>query len=193
MNRDQIDLVLETLVAAFPNQELTGEILDLWHQTLSPERAERVEAAVMLHIEREAWWPTIAGLRELMREVQTEERTEQLSSAVRCGGYGWIVTAASENRPCPTCNSALWTVFRDPILLRQYRSGRKLHDIFNMKREAFIDEFSRPACQKDDERIEHLGLPAVHPREGRTAALAALRASGVEPTKGMLRMLGSVG
>ena len=59
--------------------------------------------------------------------------------------------------------------------------------------EAFTDEFSRPPCQKDDERIENLGLPAVHPREGRTAALAALRESGVEPTKGMLRMLGSVG
>lgn len=188
MTRDQIDAVLETLVSAFPNQELTAEIIELWTNALSVERAERVEAAVILHIEREEWWPTIAGLRELIREVAGEERREQLDGAIRCSGYGWI-NDGDQQKPCPTCNAALWRVFRDEQLLAKWRHGTQLHTLFDMKRDDFVDEWSRQPCPKgayaDDE--------VVSPSEGRLIALRALQDSGVPITEGHRRTLGGIG
>jgi hypothetical protein len=188
MTNAEIENVLLALRAAFPQQELTDEIVALWRNALSVEKAERVEAAVMLHIEREDWWPTIAGLRELIREVAGEERRSQLDGSIRCSGYGWI-NDGDQAKPCPTCNPALWRVFRDEQLLASWRHGQQLHSMFDMKRADFVDEWSRPPCPQRESADDEI----VSPKEGRLIALRALQDSGVPITEAHRRTIGGIG
>lgn len=56
-------------------------------------------------------------------------RVRSLPSGIaQCDGSGWL-GSADGLRPCPRCNPAIATTFRDDDLLARYRDGTPLHEL----------------------------------------------------------------
>lgn len=198
MNRDEHEMVMRALHAAYPSQEITEDMLALWREALSTEEYDPVHRAVVRWTDHEKWWPTIAELRAMIRDAKDDGRDRELSGAVRCAGYGWI-SIGDQTRPCPTCSPALWRIFRDPKLLLQWRNGRAVHTIFRMSRDEFSDEYRRPRCQPPvgEELPLDPGDRMISPEEGREVAERAYsdeeRRQGREPSEGALRTIRGLG
>lgn len=195
MTGDEIEAVLAQLQAAYPAQaeKLTNDVYALWANTLDRENADAVFNAVERWIATEEWWPSVARLREMIREERDD--LPELPSTVRCDGTGWL-PGSEEQRPCPTCSPAMFAIWRDPKKLRLFREGRPLRSILGKNREEFAEEYDRQPCPPidvDDLDPELFDCP---PDRGRAIARAAYEAycerEGREPNPKALERIGGL-
>lgn len=145
MTPSEADNLVGQLTAAYPNHQIDEQQLALWYRDvfagLDPSTGL---AAVQRWIKTQDWFPRISQFRDLAREIERDVPARRQLAAERCDGTGWI---AGGMRPCPTCNPSTTRIFADPSLLASWRAGVPSHQILEMTRGDFRDEYDRVACK----------------------------------------------
>ncbi|MCJ7725652.1 MAG: replicative helicase loader/inhibitor [Acidimicrobiia bacterium] len=73
MNPHEVQQVLTVLGAAYPQTEITPEMVALWTNTLSNDDTSQVRHAVEQYVTNEQWFPTPASLRQYVRDAARRE------------------------------------------------------------------------------------------------------------------------
>ena len=63
MSKSEVAMILVTLRAAYPRQDISPAMHELWVKHLADCDIGLVQAAVGRHIATSKWWPTIAEIR----------------------------------------------------------------------------------------------------------------------------------
>lgn len=174
MNSQEAQAVLRMCAGVYPNTEVTSDMVEMWTNGFATTEAQTVAAAVDEWILTNEWWPTIAGIRDVMRG-QAAGRRVIAPAGAHCDGTGWIANTDRSSHPCPQCNPVLFGVFDSPSLLRQYRAGTPLSaltDTVKVVSGRMEYEGQMPAgCAVADR--EDPADPVVSPVRGRQVAAAA--------------------
>lgn len=177
MNREEANLLVRQAAAPFTSTEITQDLVDMWANAFYDNDPILVHDAINQWIATEDWFPTIAGLRAIMRQIARGQRAIAPRGS-RCDGTGWIENSDRASHPCPQCNPALFGVFSDPDKLRKYRDGIPLSsltdDVIPMNgTQQYVGTFPSTCLRsvRPDEQD-----PEVTPAEGRATAAMAYEA-----------------
>jgi len=186
MTRDEANHILHTMQSAYPHAEITEEMIDLWAAAFATSSSTLVLEAAGQWTLTQTYWPTIAGLRQYMRQINAGHRLNAPRGS-RCDGSGWIENTDRASSPCPQCNPALFAVFSQPAKLRAYRQGVPLSELSEdvmvlAGHQQYVGDWP-VGC-----RITYMDDPDdpyIHPRDGRGVAAAAYandcEVHGIEP------------
>lgn len=186
MNKQEAQSVLRMCAGVYPNTEVTADMLEMWTNGFALADARDVAAAVDDWILTNEWWPTVAGIRDIMRSRAHGNRAIAPSGS-HCDGTGWVQSTDRASHPCPQCNPVLFNVFQSPTLLRQYRAGFSLASLSeSVKLVAGVLEYDGQmpnSCGVSD-RVDPAD-PIVTPAMGRQTAastyLADCEVQGRQP------------
>lgn len=76
MNAEQTVQVVRVFQLAYPHIEVTPDQFALWSNSFANDDINRVLPAARLWVDTEEYWPTIAGLRNKMRERAIAQERE---------------------------------------------------------------------------------------------------------------------